>query len=256
MNNTYLNLLIIVIIAYILFGLFLYIFQNSLIYYPTNQDFYNCPGFHSYEAKNMNGTRFYLKEQSEDVIIHYHGNAGSTCDRSTIKEYFETSNKSLIFVEYAGYSNDPRSPNKELIKKDVENIQKFAEEKYNKIYVYGQSIGTGAASYHAKTGRADKLILTTGFSSLKEVAQSKYRIYPASLLLKENYDNKKWLEDYKGDVVFFHGDKDNIIPHRFSKELYESLNTNKKYHLIEGKGHNNIWNSKTFREKLKDELSK
>ncbi len=256
MINQLVNVLVILAIFYVVFGFFLYFFQNNLIYYPSNQDFYDCPGFEDYEKKSVNNTLFYLKKQKiNDVIIYYHGNAGSACDRSVLKDFFEETNKSLIFVEYTGYSDTTIRPNKELILEDVKNIKSYAEKNFDKIYVYGQSIGSGAASYHAKIGRVDKLILTTGFSSLKEVAQSKYRIYPASLILRENYDNTYWLRDYEGEVVFFHGDRDNIIPSRFSKYLYESIKTEKEYYLIKGYGHNNIWNSLTFRELLKNELT-
>ena len=90
-----------------------------MIYYPDNQDFYGCEGFKDYEKINFNGTRFYLFEQSDSVLVYYHGNAGSACDRSFLKDIFEQSNHTLVFVEYAGYSNDTKKPSVVLFLKDV-----------------------------------------------------------------------------------------------------------------------------------------
>lgn len=247
------NILIAFIITYFLFGLFLFFNQKSMIYYPDNQDFENCAGFKDYKKINYNGTRFYYKQGSFDaVIIYYHGNAGSACDRSYFKSTFEQSNNSLIFVEYAGYSNDNKKPSKKLILEDVQNIHNFVEENsFKNVIVYGQSIGSGAATYHVYIGNVDSLILVTTFSRLDDVAQSKYIIYPASILLREKYDNIKWLQNFEGNIIILHGDSDFIIPHRFSQKLFDEILTEKKeYVLIEGKGHNDIWTSVIFRNKL------
>lgn len=254
-----LNTFIFLLIMYILFGLFLFLNQNSMLYHPNNQIFEECSGFKDYEKLDYNGTRFYFKPRSmEKVIIFYHGNAGSACDRSFFKSVFEQSNASLIFVEYAGYSNDNRKPSKKLILKDVKNINTFVQDNsFINITIYGESIGSGAASYHSYIGDVNNLIFVSPFSRLVDVAQSKFIIYPVSLILKENYDNIKWLQNYENNIIIFHGDKDLVIPSRFSKKLFEKIPTNnKKYILIEGKGHNDIWGSSVFKNKLIEHIEK
>ncbi len=252
------NLLVAFAIIYILLGFFLFFNQKSMLYYPNNQDFNQCSGFNNYEKINFNGTRFYFKQGTQDkVIVYYHGNAGSACDRSYLKSTFEQSNASLIFVEYAGYSNDNVKPSKKLILKDVENIHDYITERnYKNIIVYGQSIGSGAASYHTYLGNVNELILVTPFSKLVDVVQSKYIVYPAFILLREKYDNIKWLENYEGSLLILHGNNDLVIPNRFSKDLFESIsNKNKNYVLIEGKGHNDIWSSSLFQNTIKDYIT-
>lgn len=253
------NYFIFFLIAYILFGMFLYFNQRNLIYHPNNQDFEDCFGFKDYQKLNYNGTRFYFKEKSlEKVIVFYHGNAGSACDRSFYKSVFEQFNYSLIFVEYAGYSNDDRKPSKKLILEDVENINSFIQEKsFVDVTIYGESIGSGAAGYHSNIGEVNNLILVSPFSRLVDVAQSKFIIYPVSIILKENYDNIKWLKNYENNLIILHGDKDIVIPSRFSRKLYETIpSKNKEYILIEGKGHNDLWESSIFINKLTEYVKK
>lgn len=253
LKKTFVNILIAITIIYILLGLFLFLNQKSILYYPNNQDFNSCKGFIDYEKLNFNGTRFYFKQGIQNkIIIYYHGNAGSACDRSDFKSIFEQSNASLIFVEYTGYSNDNIKPSQKLILKDVENIQEYiAKKDYQNVIVYGQSIGSGAASYHTYSGDVDNLILVTPFSKLEDVVQSKYIIYPAFILLREKYDNIKWLENFQGSLLIIHGDRDLVIPHRFSQKLFENVPTkNKNYVLIKGKNHNDIWTDSLFQNTI------
>lgn len=242
----------ILVLFYIFFALFLFFQQRSIIYYPDNQDFYNCPYFIDYQAINHQGTRFYFKELSENLIVHYHGNAGSTCDRSFLKLHLESNDHSLIFVEYAGYSNDNRQPSSQLILKDVENIVDFIEERnFKNIIVFGESIGSGPASYQVYISKVDSMILVSPFYDLKSLAQSLYPIFPASILLRENFDNKKWLKNYKGNLLIFHGKKDPTTSYKFSKKLYQLVpSLNKEYILINEASHNDIYAFSIFYEKL------
>lgn len=243
---------------YLLFALYLFFIQKSMIYYPDNQNFVTCTAFNDYEKLEHNGTRFYYKENSlEDVFVYYHGNAGSACDRAYHKSIFEESGRSVIFVEYIGYSADDKEPSQKLILKDVENIHEFIEAKYfEDIIVYGQSIGSGAASYHALLGNVNSLILVSTFSSLDDIVQSKYIVYPASILLREKYNNSEWLENFKGDLLILHGDSDVDIPARFSQKLFDGIeNENKEYILIEGAGHNDMWSFNEFKTRIINFLS-
>lgn len=230
-----------------------------MLYYPDNQDFNQCDGFKDYEKLEFNGTRSYFLQgsQKDKLIVYYHGNAGSACSRSRFKSIFEKSNASLLFVEYAGYSNADIKPSKKLILQDVDNIHAYIRTHgYRKVTVYGQSIGSGAASYHASLGDVDDLILVTPFSSLVDLVQSSYIIYPASILLREKYDNLKWLQNYHGSLLIVHGDKDRVIPHKFSQELFDKVSIeSKEYVLIEGVGHNDIWNSSVFQKTIFNHLN-
>ncbi len=244
-----------ILVVYCLFGLLLFFSQKSMIYYPNNQDFKNCEGFSEYEKVNFQGTRFYYKERSlNSVLVYYHGNAGSACDRSILKPYFEETGVSIIFVEYAGYSNDNKKPSKDLLLQDARNMNKYLEDKgFEKIIIYGESIGSGVGSYHASIGKVDSLIFVGSFSSLEDVARSKLPIFPMSVLFKENYDNVKWLQEFKGKIIILHGENDEVIPLKFSQRLFEKISTEKKEHIIiEGRGHNDIWGSSYFRDKIID----
>lgn len=225
-------------------GLILFIFQKSLVYFPDNQDFNTCSFFEDSEKINIDGTRMYYKKNSDKLVVFYHGNAGSACARTYLKKKFEKLGLSYIFVEYAGYSSDTNKPTKKLLLKDVEKVNQFLIDKdFSQITVMGESLGTALAIYHSTIMDVDKLLLISPFFSMAEVASNNFRIYPISLLLRENYDNGKWIENSKTkSLEIIHGNIDEIIPIEQSKKLYNKVFiANKKYIEVIGANHNDIY---------------
>lgn len=250
--------------SYLLLGAFFFSAQKSILYQPSNQQsFENCLGFRNYSKLEYQGTRMYYKEksQSERVFVYYHGNSGSACERSAIKSLFEKAGVSLVFPEYTGYSDDQRNPSSDRILADVENVYQFLKSKsYEEVIVYGQSLGGGPASYHASLGNVDALILVSTFSTLPEVTSTIFPIanlYPLNLLLKEEYDNIHWLQNFRGSLKVIHGEEDQVIHSKFPKKLFESVPTdNKEYVSIDERGHNDIWGSTLYRETILESLKK
>ncbi len=233
-------------LIYIIFGFVIYLIQAKFVYFPDKSDFYSCGSFNGAQKLNANGTRFYFKRNSERLLIIYHGNAGSACDRNFLKKVFEDAGYSYIFVEYAGYANDKKSPSKKLLMQDVRNINSFVKDgKFKKVVLFGESLGTALASYHSTLADANGIILVAPFDSMLNVAKRQYPMYPVGLLLKEDYDNIKNLKDYKGKITIIHGSKESIIPISMARNLFENLDTSKKSFIaIEGAGHNDIYDFK------------
>jgi len=236
------KILIAAISFYVILGLLLYFYQNKLIYHATKQDFDSCNGFNDAEKINHNGTRFYYKYNSERLAIFYHGNAGSACDRSFFKNVLEKMNYSYMFVEYAGYSNDFRTPSKNLLVKDAENINDFVKTKnFSKTVLIGESLGTGIAAYHSSLGDAEKMILIAPFESIKSLAKIHYPIYP-SFLVVEDYDNLRYLNNFNNSILIIHGTDDTIIPLKYNKSLFRNIKSgNKKFVEIKNAGHNDLY---------------
>ncbi len=253
------RLAIIIILVYLGFGLLLFINQKSYIYFPDKQSFADCAGFSDYEKRTFNSTRFYYQKTNPDkVLIYYHGNAGSACDRAEIKHLFENKGYSLIFVEYAGYSNDNKKPSRNLFLANAVDIANFVrQEKFSEVVVYGQSLGASIASYYSTIAPTDALILVSPFSSLTELAQSLYPFYPVKFLLREKYDNLTWTKNFQGRLLILHGEQDQTIPPHFSRQLFDSINTtDKNYFFIPNANHNNLWFSSIFQTKIQGFLQK
>lgn len=244
---------------YLAFWTYLYINQKSLIYFPSKQNFNNCPWFSDFEKVNFNWTKFYFKKKSsENIIIFYHWNAWSACDRNYMKKYFETLDYSLLFVEYAWYADDNYDPNIILLYNDVTNIKTYVQsQNFSNIVVFWRSIWTWLATYNASIWKVDKLILVTPFTTFVELTSLKYPFYPIKYLLTEKYDNIINLENFKNSVLILHWDNDEIIPYNLWKNLFENLKTTQKEFLtISWKWHNDLEYDKDFYPKIIEFIKK
>lgn len=233
--------------CYVLMGIIMYSFQDRFLYRPSDQNFYDCHGFSYYDKQSYNGTRFYYRETTkEKIIVYYHGNVGSACDRSVLKFGYGRMNTTLAFVEYAGYSNDSVEPSKERILQDVRNMEVFLDSKnFTEVVVIGDSLGTGVASYHASIGDIDSLVLLAPFYSTSDLAKDKFPFYPVKMLYKDDYDNSVWLQDYEGPLAIVHGVEDKNIPVEHGLRLFRNASTETKtLTLVPDVGHNNLYNSR------------
>lgn len=179
---------------------------------------------------------------SDTIVVVYHGNGGSACDRSFLKEIITDEKHAYLFVEYAGYSNDLQSPSKKAILENVRHVEEFVQSlNKSSVIVIGESIGAAPTAYHASRGNVDRVLLISPFTRLKDVSRYHYPFLP-SFVLQDRYDNIQSLNQFYGPVVILHGDVDTIVPPHFSQQLFETLPSSKKKRvLIEGAGHNDIY---------------
>ncbi len=252
------RMLFTVLIVYILFGLYLFLAQGRMVYFPSKQDFSHCEGFEEYEKVEFKETRFYELQKNKDLVIFYHGNAGSACDRAFLKPLLEKSGKSVIVMEYAGYSNHNHRPSKKLILQDVKNIVEYTkQQQYQTITVLGESVGTGAAAYHSSISSNVRLFLLSPFTSMTDLAPWLFKVYPLKLLMTQNYDNREYLKNFRGEIFIIHGSEDTIIAPIISRNLFDSLATHQKqYHLVAGAGHNDLYSFEDTKVNISAFLSK
>ena len=231
------------VVFYVVYGIFLTVRQESIIYQPSPQDFSTCPNLVQAEKITHGGTRMYFKDNGPRVAVLYHGNFGSACDRAFIAGLFEQAGYSYLLPEYAGYSNDNGKPSHERIKKDVEHAVDFLRTRnFSEVVVVGESVGDRFASYHASLLPPKKLLLISSFTTLVDIAREAFWFYPISLLVRDEFDNAHLLEDFQKEVVLLHGDKDDIIPLALGQKLFAQLTTpHKKMILIPGAGHNDLF---------------
>jgi len=234
--------LLLFVIFYIGFGIAVTVFQEKLIYLRFSQDFDTCAAFKSAEKIELGGTRAYFKNVGDQLAVLYHGNAGSACDRGYWAEIFENNGYSYLIVEYEGYSNDGSQPSHEGVKRNVDDVVSFITSgNFRNIAVVGESIGSGAASYHASLSAPQKILLIAPFSSLADLAKSVYWFYPTFLMVDNAFDNTIYLKDYSGSALVIHGEADNGIPQKFGRKLFDTIgSTNKRFVSIPQAGHNDI----------------
>lgn len=246
-------ILFVLLFIYISANVYLYTSQKAMIYFPDKTDFYSCDNFEKSESKDYKGTRFYEKKWNNNLIVYFHWNEWSACDRTTIKWLLEETKSTYIFLEYSGYWDlDNNKPNIEDILIDIDNLWEYINTKqFDKVSVLWRSLWTWTASYFASINEIDKLLLISPYSQLYKIWADQYPIFPVKYLFTENYNPISDLEKYNADILVIHWKLDKVIPFKYWNELFESLNTNnKEFFVLEDWTHHNIFDYDDVNERI------
>ena len=249
-----LKALAILLLIYILLCLALVGCQRQVVYYPskaTEEQLDNearKKGMVRWRGEDGTsvGWKMAAAGDGSRAVVVFHGNAGYALHRTYIADGFEALEEehawSVYLFEYPGYGARPGQPSQSTFQTTAAAAISSLFDDYEKLFVVGESIGTGVATHLAErfSERIDGLLLITPFTSLVDVGKKHYPIFPIDLLLRERYDNRSALRHYQGPVAFLIAGNDEIIPNSLSYKLYEGYDGFKRMWIQEGQGHNTL----------------
>jgi len=240
-----------IVSIYVLIGVLLYFFQEKMLFLPevlplTYQFEFDTP-FEEVFLETEDGERLnalhFKNEKPDGVILYFHGNAGSLKRWGQLVQPLVKKNYDVLVMDYRGYGKSSGSFDKNLLLDDAKNWYSYINThfKESEITVYGRSLGTGFASYVASRYSPKQLILETPYSSISDVASSRFPIYPTNLLVRFQFEPIVYLEKPDFPVTIFHGTADGIVPYRYGRKLFSSMDTEQKQLITIPKGkHNNL----------------
>jgi pimeloyl-ACP methyl ester carboxylesterase len=163
-------------------------------------------------------------------VLILHGNAAQALAWSDWANALQTAAALDVFIlEYPGYGARPGKPSeKSIFKAAREGISLLDPNR--KIFLVGESLGTGVAAYLAGWSAKQTevrglsvsgVMLFAPYNNMGSVAQTHMKIFPVRLMLFDRYASDKHLKNYSGPVGFLVGGKDQVIPERFGRKLYD-----------------------------------
>lgn len=178
-------------------------------------------------------------------VVVFHGNAGYALHRDYYVAGFlaQPQNWEVYLFEYPGYGARPGEPSESGIKAAaVEAVELLLSHGAGPLYLVGESLGSGVASYLSSRypEQVSGLLLVTPFTSLVDVAAHHYSFLPVRALLGERYDSGKALRHYRRPVAFLVAGSDEIVPPTLGQRLYDSYRGPKWLHVEPGAGHNTL----------------
>lgn len=180
------------------------------------------------------------------TIIYFHGNAGNIGQRSNAVQPFFKKGYGVLLVTYRGYSGNPGEPSEKGLYQDGRAAIQFLKHQHipdQCIVLYGESIGTAVAIQMAIEYHLGAIILQSPFTSLIDIGQFHYPFFPIKWLIKDQFNSLNKAEQIQSPVLVLYGEMDDIIPPKFSIQLFEALPTFKQMQSIPDIGHNDIFNA-------------
>lgn len=245
----------IVLLAYFGFGALLYFGQRLFLYYPEMgvPDACSVFGQSGVVQVTEGATTLYSRPGGEKLLVFYHGNAGTACDRKFLADYFSSKNIGFIFVEYAGYGSAGKA-SEDSLKVNVRDADRFLEKlEFDELIIMGESLGTNLAAYHATLRAPEKLLLLSPYTSMADVAAAHYPIYPVRFLLKDRYATDWGGRNLSGKLLAIHGMEDDIIPSSIGEAFFRNAPfARKELLLVETAGHNDLYGRPAVWDKISE----
>ena len=167
---------------------------------------------------------------AQGQVLVLHGNAGCAFQCGHYADVIQQAAPLDVFmVEYPGFENRPGAPSEASLDKAAdEALQLLAPDK--PIYLLGESLGTGVATYLAGKypSRVAGVVLLAPYNNLAAVGQAHFVILPVGLILADRFPSEDYLRTYHGPVAMLVGGRDNVVPEKFGKRLFESYDGPKR----------------------------
>jgi len=259
------HLLGIVALAYGGLVLVLYLFQSNLVYYPDiGREIGATPeqaGLPYEDVKLVTADGIALQawfvpacvsadgmpglpceaSQPRGTVLFLHGNAGNISHRLDSLRMFHRLGYNTLIVDYRGYGNSAGKPTEEGTYRDAEAAWAYLTQTRKipagSIVLFGESLGSAVAAWLANRHEPAALVISSGFTSLPDLAASLYPYLPARLLSRLSYDTRAYLRASAVPVLIAHSPDDEIIPFRHGRELYDAAQGPKRFLELSG-GHN------------------
>jgi fermentation-respiration switch protein FrsA (DUF1100 family) len=178
----------------------------------------------------------------QPVVIYFHGNAEVVANQVVRHRDLIAGGAGLLALSYRGYMGSTGTPTEDGLLRDAEAVYQFAASRYtwDRIVLWGHSLGSGVAVALAATRPVAKLILEAPFTSTADVAASMFPIVPVRWLMHDQYHSDQRIGAVKASILILHGDRDMVVPIALGERLFALAPEPKRFVRYPGGGHDDL----------------
>src|SRR3989440_7820214 len=188
-------------------------------------------------------------------LLWFYGNGETIAAIWPIVREFQPPGTAVLVVDYPGYGGSAGRATEA-------GLYAAADAAYaalvarpgidpDRIYVYGRSLGSAAATWVAARHPVAGLILESPFTSAAAMARQLYALLPP-VIVRLSLDNLGRMRQIRCPVLVFHGDADRLVPTAMGREVAAAAAGPVELVLIHGAGHNETYDrgGQAYREKV------
>lgn len=208
----------------------------------------------------INVLHFKIK-QPKGVIVYFHGNADNLHRWGKIANEYTNFGYDVLVMDYRGYGKSSGPKNEDYLYSDAQFCFDFAKNLYGEenTIVYGRSLGGSFAVKVAAENYPKTVILEATFYNLQDIVNRwlpKKVTDKVSPTMTYHFLSNENITKIKVPLYHFHGTKDNVVPIKSGKKLFEVFEKSqpkitKKFIEISGATHDDLINHEDFVEGLK-----
>lgn len=261
-------LLLLIIIFYISAIAFVYLFQRIIIFQPSRlskkyrfqfENRFTEYFIPTYDGHLLNALHFQSDKPSKGLVLYFHGNANNLKRWGKYAIDFTRKEFDVLMIDYRGFGKSTGSPTETGLYDDAHCTLKWANKnlngQYDKLIMYGRSLGSAIATQLATKHTPDLLILETPFDSIRGAMTAVLKPLILPFPLKFNLENTALVPQVKCKIVIIAGTKDRITPLESAQRLIPYLKEEDKFVIIPGGRHRNLRKFGLFHLKLGEALN-
>jgi pimeloyl-ACP methyl ester carboxylesterase len=225
----------------------LYLAQRRLLYFPNPREIPPADvGLRQAERLHLrtdDGERLLAwripPPPGAPMILYLHGNGGGIGLRANRYAAFAAAGFGVLALEYRGYGGSTGAPSEPGLTRDAEAAYQAAlqDTAPERIVLLGESLGSGLAVKLGARHAVGAVVLDSPYTSIAEVAASKFWMFPVRRLIRDAYDSLACIAEVKAPLLIVHGTRDPVVPIRFGRKLFERATAQKTFIAVEGAGH-------------------
>ena len=193
--------------------------------------------------------------QAAAGLLWFYGNGETVAAIWPIVREFQPPGTAVLVVDYPGYGGSAGRATEAGMygAADAAYAALVARPEIDarRIYVYGRSLGTAAATWVAARHPVAGLILESPFTSAAAMARQLYALLPR-FIVRLSLDNLGRMRQIHCPVLVFHGDADRLVPTAMGRAVAAAAAGPVELVLIHGAGHNETYDrgGRAYREKI------
>ena len=235
MPRTYrrsIRLLLVVVCGYLAISAALFGCQRALLYHPDTSladpvdvDLPSAALEHLKTPDGEDLVVWWIPPRAPDkpVYLYFHGNGGNLTYRPNRFRLLSEDGAGVMAVSWRGYGGSTGSPTEDGLMTDARAAYESLRARVGqeRIVLVGELLGTGVAVMLAAEVPVAAVILDSGYSSISDVAASKFPWLPVRLLMRDPFRADLAAGNVRVPVFQVHCVDDPVIPLTFGRRLHQ-----------------------------------
>jgi len=187
---------------------------------------------------------FVPRPGAQYTLLIFHGNAGNVSHRLGWIRLLRELNTHVMIIDYRGYGRSEGKPFEKGLYLDALAAygwwkRERAADK-SKLILIGESLGGAVAVDLAARVPVDGIVLQATFTTAWDMAKNVMPIGLLQPLTGVRFDSASKIRGIGCPKLFIHGNRDEIVPFRLGRRLFELAAPPKEFYEVPGAGHNDL----------------
>ncbi len=253
-------IIVLIVLFYVLLMGVFYFFQDYFFFrpeiLPTDFEYHYPFPFEELDFDMPDGGKvnaiYFKVPNSKGVVYYLKGNSRSIKGWGKFAKDYLSNGYDFFMMDYRGFGKSKGKRDEQRLYMDSQFIYDWLLRRYKEenLVVFGRSLGSGIAAWVAANNHPRLLILDSPYYSFYHNIRRYLFFLPLKWLLRYNIRTDRYLMDVECPIHIIHGTKDRLFPIYQSEQLLKLKPGQITLYRIEGAGHNDLPDYKSFYEIL------